>query len=361
MQIDMHFYGVYALCRAAGLKTEVSRTIAHASQFVDDAIDAEVVALRDGKGLLPTMTSHRPIDYQNTLPGDQWRIWVPFHFLPGAKRIGPQPDDARKILIDALVCQKDSSLAQMMLRNALSKKNRKHWPHLIGIVSHVYADTFSHSGFVGLANNWNKVKAESIKITGSHNASILHYLWAKYEEFKTRFVSDFAEIVPVGHAAVATFPDRPYLTWEFEYEHAGDGPAKVKRDNPIIYMEACKKIYEFFSQFKEVAEDTQDPSGPSPWDDIEDTLQTLIRYEAPKNERVAKWKAAISRGKFCKVAPLDRKIHYDENLWRPRQVEYERSSGVSIRETDTYRFIQAAHEHRRYILLQLLPKFGILL
>jgi len=317
MQIDMHFYGVYALCRAAGIKAEISRTIAYASQFVDDAIDAEAVALADGSGLLPTMTSHRPIDYQNTLPADQWRIWIPFHFLPGSSYSSEKEANSRYIFLQRLVCREDSNIAKKMLKNALARKNRKFWPHLIGIVSHVYADTFSHSGFVGLANNWNKVKAESIRITGSHNSSIIHYIWAKYEEFKTRFMSDFAEMVPVGHAAVATFPDRPYLSWEFQYEHGDEDPNKVKRDNPIIYMEACKRLYEFFSQFREVADDTQDPSGSTPWEDLEGTLQALIRHEAPKNDRVAKWKSAISKGKFCKVAPLDKKIHYDENLWRP--------------------------------------------
>ena len=37
MQIDMHFYGVYAMARAAGLDPKTARIIAHASQFVDDA------------------------------------------------------------------------------------------------------------------------------------------------------------------------------------------------------------------------------------------------------------------------------------------------------------------------------------
>ena len=360
MQIDMHFYGVYALCRAAGLNPETSYTIAHASQFVDDAIDAEVVALRDGRGLLPTMTSHRPIDYQNTLPGDQWRVWIPFHFLPGAGKNAIQPTDPRQFLIEALICREDSPIAQQMLRDALKKKNQNLWPHLIGLVSHVYADTFSHSGFLGIASDLNKVKAESIKITGHHGSSIVHYIWTKYEEFKTRFVSDFAEMVPVGHAAVATFPDRPYLKWEFEYEREGDGTVKVERNNPAIYMRACKKLYQFFSRFSGLAQQFSDSSGPIPWDDIERPLQKLISFEAPKQERVERWKKAIGSGKFCKPTPADKKVHYDEGLWRPRQVEYQRGPDVPVEDTDTYRFIQAAHEHRRYVLLELLPKAGIL-
>ncbi len=68
MQLDMHFYGVYALARAAGIKPKTARLIAYASQFVDDAIEDEAVILKEGKAVLPTMTSHKPLDYKNPLP-----------------------------------------------------------------------------------------------------------------------------------------------------------------------------------------------------------------------------------------------------------------------------------------------------
>ena len=86
MQKDMHFYGVYALARSAGIRPEMARTIAYASQFVDDSIEDEAIVLQDQRAVVPTMTSHRPIAYQNTLQGDQWKVWVPFHFLPGNRR-----------------------------------------------------------------------------------------------------------------------------------------------------------------------------------------------------------------------------------------------------------------------------------
>ena len=34
MQLDMHFYGVYALARAAGIKDKAAETIAYASQLL---------------------------------------------------------------------------------------------------------------------------------------------------------------------------------------------------------------------------------------------------------------------------------------------------------------------------------------
>jgi len=137
MQEDMHFYGVYALSRAAGIRPETAKIIAYASQFVDDAIDDGAISLSNEKAILPIMTSHKPIDYTNTIPGDQWRVWMPFHFLPGNHSESGS-------FIEKLICRKDSDPAKKMLAHALDRWNQLYWPHLIGITAHVYADTFSH-------------------------------------------------------------------------------------------------------------------------------------------------------------------------------------------------------------------------
>ncbi|MBW2318487.1 MAG: hypothetical protein JRF24_07390, partial [Deltaproteobacteria bacterium] len=104
----------------------------------------------DERGIIPTMTSHRPIDYQNTIPGDQWKVWVPFHFLPGN-------DDGANTFVGKMVCRKDSPAARRLLDYALGLKSEAFGLHLGGISAHVYADTFSHYGFVGLSRQWNRV------------------------------------------------------------------------------------------------------------------------------------------------------------------------------------------------------------
>ncbi len=71
MRIDMHFYGVYALGRAAGIKDSIAGKIAYASQFIDDAIDDDHIVLTDNRAIVPTMTGHKPLDYQNALAGDR--------------------------------------------------------------------------------------------------------------------------------------------------------------------------------------------------------------------------------------------------------------------------------------------------
>ena len=142
MQKDMHFYAIYALARAAGIKDSVANTVAYASQFVDDAVDQGVVFVSNRDAVLPTMTSHKPIDYQNAIPNDQWQVWVPFHFLPGNQ--GERDDFYAR-----MTCGKGGNPAARVLDNAVDGANAEFWPHLIGVAAHVFADTFSHYGFIG--------------------------------------------------------------------------------------------------------------------------------------------------------------------------------------------------------------------
>ena len=353
MQIDMHFYGTYALARAAGIDPETARIIAHASQFVDDAIYDEAVVLPGERAILPTMTSHRPLDYGNAIPGDQWKVWVPFHFLPGN-----EPESGT--FIQRMICRKDSGPARRMLKNALDEKNRDLWPHLIGITAHVYADTFSHFGFIGLSHPWNKVNSESIRASTTHSSSILQYIQAKFDDFKTRFEGNFAEIIPVGHGAVATYPDRPYLKWKFEYETGDHDPGDTDRDNVVHFLDACKGLYDFFYDFAQLNPDIQDFIGPRAWDEISVDVESILKKEGPKDERIRTWKEAIASGLFCHATPTDCEIEYERELWQPGKLESESGEGGNIRDTHTCRFFRAAWRHRNYVLHELLPEIGLI-
>jgi hypothetical protein len=353
MQKDMHFYGVYALARAAGIKDKTARTIAYASQFVDDSIDDDSVVLSNKKAILPTMTSHKPLDYKNAIPGDQWKVWVPFHFLPGNE---PNTGD----FVKRMVCRKNSKPAHKMIEDVLKAKNKKYWPHLIGIAAHVYADTFSHFGFVGFSNPWNKAVNDSIKASGKHSSSILRYISTKFEDFKTRFIGDLAEMVPVGHGSVGTYPDRPYLNWSFKYETGRHPKSDTDRDNLSNFFKGCEELYAFFLKFAQASQKDNDPNGPKKWDDISKHVKKILKKESPIDERIESWKNEIASGTFCNVTDIDRDIEYKEGLWRPRRAEYESGVRGSVENTDACCFIRAAWRHREYVLHELLPDIGLL-
>jgi len=52
MQKDMHYFGVYALARAAGMKANATEIVATASQYVDDAIWDKEVFSADGRSII---------------------------------------------------------------------------------------------------------------------------------------------------------------------------------------------------------------------------------------------------------------------------------------------------------------------
>jgi hypothetical protein len=355
MQLDMHFYGIYTLARAAGIKDKTAQTIAYASQFVDDAIDEEAVLLSNKKAaILPTMTSHKPLDYKNAIPSDQWNVWVPFHFLPGNR---PKAGD----FLQRMTCRRNSIPIDKMKEEALKIKNKKYWPHLIGITAHVYADSFSHFGFLGFAHSRNKVINDSIKTSKKHSSGILRYIRAKFEDFKTRFVSDFAEIVPVGHGSVGTYPDRPYLKWSFKYESSRHPKSDTDRDNVSSFLQACKEIHNFFIKFAQASPKDCDPNGANPWKSISKHVHKILKKEAPKNDRIKLWKQHLESGNFCHVTSNDRKIEYEAGLWRPRRAEYESGQSGIVKNSHACRFIRAAVRHREFVLHELLPEIGLII
>ncbi|MCG6878109.1 MAG: hypothetical protein LJE96_03010 [Deltaproteobacteria bacterium] len=355
MQLDMHFYGVYAMARAAGLKPETARTIAYASQFVDDAIDDDHVLIANSHAIVPTITSHKPVDYQNAVPGDQWKIWVPFHFLPGN-------DPNAGTFLERMVCVPDSRPANQMLLDAIDEKNKPYWPHLIGIVAHVYADTFSHFGFVGFADAWNRVNEQHIQFVNVNKKSgPFQYLWGKFEEFKTRFLSPLAELIPVGHGAAGTFPDRPYLAWNFKYETHSAKPTYINRNNTDYFLKACKRLHGYFHKFA-VAESGDAKIKPNrTWNSIQDAVRALLERQLPKDERIAHWKRAIAEGVFCQATEADKTVRYDETRWQPKNVANDRGPDQDVMDTDVCKFIRAAWRHRNYVLHELLPKFDLIM
>lgn len=296
---------------------------------MDDAIEDEAVVLEDQTAVLPTMTSNRPIDYQNMIPGDQWRLWVPFHFLPGN-------DETAQAFVEKMMCTKHSIPARKMLEHAVQNKLETFGPSLVGIAAHVYADTFSHYGFTGLARDCNRVKSESIRVY-VESASILDYVKTKFETFKTRVAGTLAETVPVGHGAVATYPDRPYLHWEYEHENGG-----VERHNANDYIEACERLHAFFGEF--VKENTVhgDPVEPVSWDSIADKVRDILKQEGSLDDRIKTWKEAISSNELFMSRDEDRVITNSDTAWKSSRITDHFTAGgkVWIDVMPTYLFVQ---------------------
>ncbi len=365
MQEDMHYYGTYAMARAAGLPVKKAQVIAYAAQYVDDSTDNDSEVHKDGGMFETVATAHTNTEAIGNAAADhteQRKVWVPFHFFPGG-------DGAT--MSEKLTCQKDSPLAKEMVENHLRhalKNEDSYGLTLLGITAHVYADTFSHYGFSGVSSRNNKVDSQSFELDVK-NPAVKAYIMGKLPGFLSKYAPKFlienyrrlasegASLVTgaLGHGAVGTYPDRPFLRWRFNYELSDQSSGW--RDNKETFLEGCEKLHGFFRTF---ARKTEGESVGREFSDIRDTVEAVLALEAAKEGRIDAWKQAISDGSLFQPEENEA-LHYDPYHWREQREDFEHlEHSADVIETDVYNFHQAAAYHRNYTLKQLLPKYGIL-
>ncbi|MGB0722453.1 MAG: DUF6765 family protein [Gammaproteobacteria bacterium] len=364
MQSDMHFYGVYAIARAAGLKPDDAHTIAYASQYVDDSTKTDTEEHDDGGKMRGIATAHHNAQVAKNVIADrleQRRVWVPFHFLPGG-----EGED----LSEKLICRMDSPLAQEMMRNHIDHALRHEYAlQLMGIACHVYADTFSHWGFSGVCSSNNSADGDSFAFHNVDDPDMVTYLNTKFSRFMNDYVPDFvidnwrklASIMgekasaSLGHGAVGTYPDRPFLHWSFRYEKSG---AVSDRDNPTNFLLACERMHEWLSEFARGYYGDETP-GAVAFEDIRDEVRAIINRQAAKEGRIHAWRTAVSEGRLF-TRDDEERHSYDPSVWegmKDRFASLERSSDII--DQPVYRFHQAALYHRHFVLKIMLPRHGI--
>lgn len=345
MQIDMHFYGTYALARAAGLPPNVSKTIATAAQFVDDAIEDVPAFQDDGAFHVPVPSCHPLDSVMNLRPVDQWHVWLPYHFLPGNRGGSAK---------ERLICRRGdeaNTSANGIIELALRNIRQPFGAHLLGVMTHVLQDTFSHAGFMGIGSRYNNVVQESIDIGSITDPELL--------QAKQSLINAVAVMLKApGHAAVDCLPDYPYLNWSFEYEYGNEecprleDSMSLQRSNPLEFAAACKRLHAVFCLAGSQGPAAWNYQGPNiPYRDIEERVRSILSLEASREGRSAAWIDALRLGKFCDPEVEDYDIGYDELAWRAH------GDGTSTRrpEQDSVLFMRASHTYRHYVHSELLP------
>lgn len=352
MQYDMHYHACYALAIAAGILAPDALVVATASQYVDDhAYNDWILAdSQSGEGVLGIATAHHPLEagiraLARLVEDDDSRlVWVPFHFLPGgvgasfAERMATREDGAP-----------GNRMFDYYLSSPFIATHRNHALHLLGIAAHVYADTFAHYGFSGMPSKLNLVDPDSIRVASTHPAGLVARLIEKGNEFKSRW-GDYPHL---GHAAVLTHPDQPYLNWGFSYE---DGRVS-NRSNPATFRNACQKLHARFGQFA-AQYYASGPATRKSWEAIEGAVIDILAFEGAADERSQRWQAELGRGTFGPQAPCKA---YDVADWNGIVEAFKRGTlGHEFVKSDPYLFFVAAEYHRSYVLKRLLPAFGLL-
>jgi len=371
MDIDMHYYGTYALARAAGIRADAAHTIATAAQFVDDSTLTETIVHPDGARFRGEPTAHHPTELLpiNNLD-DQQNVWVPFHFLPG----GAGTSQSQR-----LVCTKDSAVAREMIAHHLDVAGNPACSYaltLMGVTAHVYADTFAHYGFSGGSSRVNRIDATTLEALNGDplsNPSIDAFftkfgrqggLLANFRAGISSFVggqlSGVAGEGALGHGAAATFPDQPYLEWRYTYELPQiAGRSAVERQNVTDFEEAAAALYRMFREFVSRRTIFADDASQVDFQHIQGTIKELVRVALPSDRRIAAWQRAMSDGKLTRSGS-ETIPAYSHRDWRNQTANLKNLERPELASAvPAYQFHQAAAVHRYYVLRDLLPHHGV--
>ena len=357
MQKDMHFYGTYAVARIAGFSPEEARTVATAAEYVDEAVSATPVNLGNQSYMLPVVSAHEMLELgKNSDPMDQWKVWLPFHFLPGG---GGNSAEERLI---CLWGEPGNVAVDGIIDLALQARaeDAPYALHLLGIVTHVIQDTYAHYGFSGIASELNKVKQPSLELLNVSDG-MADYVGDKLDRFWDRLAGSFADATKLGHAGAATCPDRPYLKWQFDYEQPWDiGIPYLEnaRNNTESFYSACTRLHALYSAF--IAQDSAIQSAGGHLDFnpvIGNKIRDILAYEGKGDERSELWRDRISASALFPATPDELNIKYKSTGWGVKAMV----GNPMATNTDAHKFNWAASQYLNKVHDEILPGMGLLI
>ncbi len=325
MQIDFHFFGIYFLCRAAGVDPEKAKRIAYASQYTDDAKEGDAFRSPDGFEFIPVHSSYSLLRTPFSEKA-QREVWLPFHFVPNVE-IGETIAERIVTRPDPIVCRSVLSSLRGDLEN----------DYKIGVFLHSWADTWAHQGFsarVGRENNCSNIICHNERRDIASEAL----------SFLALIIGDLEldSIKGVGHVEASTCPDEPYLDWEYV-----NGFGKlVERNNHDIFVNAAEAIYKFINN------DVSQLQARG-WDDIVDDISEVFNKKGDAETRSGFWVELISSGNHFGPEEQDININYDEMEWRDEIVDKaleQIKPGADVISSHWYQFNEAARWYKTEVL-----------
>ncbi|NOZ69316.1 MAG: hypothetical protein GXP46_08770 [Deferribacteres bacterium] len=333
MDTEFHYYMTGIIARAAGFSEAEAKTIATASEYVDE--NDVCLKIEDRSGGKPyenyisqTMNILKP-------KRKLMRIYPVFHFVPG------DPADERACRTDGkmhlLNTTPGNETASSMMDEAFRAPEDTRL-YRIGIATHAYADTWAHQNFVGWYDYFNNIGMDPKP--------------------------------DIGHADAEHHPDWPAHRWE-DCRLVND-----EIDNTERYIDAAEKIYGKYRSYLQGI----NINANAGWDDLR---SWLIRAMGPSFSGDSKWYTEERISRYKEIAPW--LGEFDEADWFNDAIETEvrglRDSdsgllsmftmlrdrlywrdGVNREKTDWFRFQEAVKEHQRFAmghLDKLFRKMGV--
>ena len=349
MQLDFHFYTIYALCRCAGMLPKDAKTVAYASQYTDDAKHDHTLEFKNGGRFSQVQSAHKHFSLGILSRETQYQIYVPFHFMPGN-----EGDD----FYERLLCRENSSLAKQMVREVANIGNKPYKLHRLGIAFHVYADTWSHQEFSGIKHELNEIEdVDSINEEGSFFPDL-------YEKIRRNV--GITVIPEIGHAQCQYYPDIPYAEWTYKKEIDHHERHKKNWGN---CLRASKAIYDSLVNFLDKPNNSKHFKDERiQWSTVRPIFDDLFKREGSIEERCQNWAGTIKASKFgFKAKQADKSLSYHDREWFNKAVSVENGTERDLYTrvdnfymSDWKLFHDAAVSHRFYVLRELLPQYEII-
>lgn len=350
MQIDFHHGVTYVCARLAGFEHLEANVVAYSAQYVDDSTQAGLIRFDNGAMFDRISSAHKLLDYRNFKELANYKVWIPFHFLPGNGGLPPGQDPPGSF-IEKLICRPNSPVAQAMVRECIDQRYRSYGLHRLGITMHVFVDTWAHQGFAGVSHEINSARD---LVDGNNQPD---------QNLRNRLTNFFiGGALPLGHGTVLSNPDKPYLRWGYTN---GRGE-KIKRDNPRDFLAATNEMCRAMQRYR-----AGDPNASVPGLPADDqakiaALFTSLQGEGP--DRHQQWLSLIAQGHFSFGPAQVKYIAKGPGSWKQIALGLDWESdrketrlaySPEFLTSNWKLFHDALRAHHFYVVHDLLPQYGI--
>ena len=279
MDISFHYYAVKTLAYIAGFKDKEAQIIAQYSQYVDDynptysrrygnvpdwlrnkaGSDIYIPDKLNPFNFRPVTTGFAiPVDIASMLTKTfQRNVISPFHFIPFNRE---KMDKGEKVTMPAKITNGgDDSLIAKLLNDAKqeyrqdsNEEQRRYKLMHIGMLLHVFADTYAHQTFSGYNEICNNMKVSKIidNNTGiditSRTIGYVDKILKLYEDAEGKFNDKLFEI---GHMLVGHVPDWTHISFEMKFFDANGNTQRIyKRNNTLEFTNVAMEILDFLCE-----------------------------------------------------------------------------------------------------------------
>lgn len=279
MLINYHYFTVKTLARYAGLEEKTAQFIAYFSQYVDDYIirkpfivDREPPGFFLKNGLAAKLSKNRwvfapcPTGFSlfNSRSHDyQLHTLMPFHFILRVPLFDLPQNANRNCYRCVIASQNDKLLINRLLQESVKKVDLKDKTSLmaLGMMIHIFADTYSHNGFSGFHGWENEFYIAGLEAT-------CPWLEKSYSSYKLRDPlpqAVFSPKAPNCHLSLAekyffrTLPSIGHCNADSVTDHcerkillhakrhnAGQLEHFIERDNSETFADCSKQILDLF-------------------------------------------------------------------------------------------------------------------